>query len=65
MVVSSIAKNQNIKKIAFSGGVFQNALLIDLLIHLLGANFQLYFHKNFSPNDENIALGQLNYSLLN
>jgi hydrogenase maturation protein HypF len=46
-------------KICFSGGVFQNGLLLDLLIKILGENHQLYFNKNLSPNDENISFGQL------
>ena len=60
-IVEKIALSKGIEKIAFSGGVFQNALLIDLLWMHLENNFQLYFHKEVSPNDENIALGQLAY----
>lgn len=45
--------------IAFSGGVFQNAVLTDLLHLRLGDRFSLYFHQALSPNDENIAIGQL------
>jgi hydrogenase maturation protein HypF len=45
--------------LAFSGGVFQNALLVDLLHEQLSKRFSLYFHKELSPNDENIAFGQL------
>lgn len=58
-MVKSIANNLKIKQIAFSGGVFQNALLVDLLINGLEAEHQLYFHKQLSPNDENIAFGQI------
>lgn len=61
-IIQNIAIHQHINTIAFSGGVFQNALLVDLIIHHLGKKYQLYFHKNFSPNDENIALGQIHYS---
>ncbi len=53
------ARTQNVSQIAFSGGVFQNGLLVDLLIHHLGTDFDLYFHKDLSPNDENISFGQL------
>jgi len=45
--------------IAFSGGVFQNAVLVDLIRLRLGDRFNLFFHRELSPNDENIALGQL------
>jgi len=47
------------RKLAFSGGVFQNSLLVDMLIDQLGDSFELYFHQELSPNDENIAYGQL------
>ena len=57
--IEKIATTQNIHQIAFSGGVFQNGLLIDLLIHHLETTFELYFHKALSPNDENISFGQL------
>jgi len=58
-IVDKIARLKSIKKITFSGGVFQNALLVDLMQLHLEPNFQLYFHEEVSPNDENIALGQL------
>ena len=53
------AEKQEVKKIAFSGGVFQNALLIDLIITLLQDDFELIFHQRLSANDENISYGQL------
>ncbi len=63
--IEKIATSQNIHHIAFSGGVFQNGLLVDLLIHHLGATFELYFHKALSPNDENISFGQLVWNEIN
>lgn len=48
-----------IHKIAFSGGVFQNTLLVDMIFERLGSRHDLYFHNILPPNDENIALGQL------
>lgn len=59
--VRIVAEQYQIKKIAFSGGVFQNAVLVDLLRHYLQANFQLFFHQKLSPNDENISFGQINF----
>lgn len=56
--IKNIAKNLNIKKIAFSGGVFQNTLLVDLIEHYASAEFELYFHRQFSPNDESCSFGQ-------
>ena len=46
-------------KVGFSGGVFQNGLLVDLLIKNFGKQFHLMFHEQLSPNDENISLGQM------
>lgn len=60
-IVEEIAAANNIEKIVFSGGVFQNGLLVDLMRIHLEDNFQLYFHQEVSPNDESIALGQLAY----
>lgn len=58
-VIKQIADNLKINKIACSGGVFQNALLVDLLIEQLSPTYELYFHQQLSPNDENISYGQL------
>ena len=61
--IIAIATKNNYKHIALSGGVFQNTTLVDLLIELTPENIKLYFHKNLSPNDENISFGQLMYYL--
>ena len=58
-LIKSIANNLKIQSIAFSGGVFQNSLLVDLISHHLAEDFELFFHKQLSPNDENISFGQL------
>ncbi|MCK5537510.1 MAG: carbamoyltransferase HypF, partial [Bacteroidales bacterium] len=60
-IIENIADKQNFRSIAFSGGVFQNVLLVDLLQEHLSQKFKLYFHKQLSPNDENISYGQLVY----
>jgi hydrogenase maturation protein HypF len=64
-VFSSLAKAiaetgnaASIEMVAFSGGVFQNVLLTDLVQQEL-KNKQLYFHRQLSPNDECIGFGQL------
>jgi hydrogenase maturation protein HypF len=49
----------DVNRIAFSGGVFQNELLVHLIIRLLSGKKDLYFHKQLSPNDECIGFGQL------
>lgn len=58
-LIGKIATYLNVKQIAFSGGVFQNTLLIDWIQILHSNNFALFFHKNLSPNDENISFGQM------
>ena len=64
-IVDNVARYTGCKKLAFSGGVLQNGLLVDMLIHRLSASHQLFFHRQVSPNDENIALGQLALYLKN
>ena len=61
--IAKIAVNNKILKLAFSGGVFQNSLLIDMIIKFLSKDFEVHLHENLSPNDENISFGQLNYFL--
>ncbi len=61
--IEKIAQRFAVKEITFSGGVWQNALLVDLAIEFLGEKFELHFHEKLSPNDENISFGQLNYYL--
>jgi hydrogenase maturation protein HypF len=56
-----VAKSINISSVCFSGGVFQNALLVDWIKLLYGDTLQLYFHEHLSPNDENISFGQFVY----
>lgn len=58
-VIYSVASQYKIKNIALSGGVFQNALLINLIEEALPSGTNLYLHKALSSNDENISLGQL------
>lgn len=59
--IQRIANDLKIKKVAFSGGCFQNGLLVDLILQYLHTDFELYFHQQLSPNDENISFGQLIY----
>ena len=54
-----LAERERVRKIAFSGGVFQNSLLVNLIRKRWGNDFDLYFHVQTSPNDECISLGQL------
>ena len=57
-LIKTMAAAEQVQRIAFSGGVWQNSLLVDLALNQL-QGFQLYFHQEVSPNDEGIPLGQL------
>jgi hydrogenase maturation protein HypF len=62
--VRQSADRLQIKRIAFSGGVMQNAVLVDGLLERLGSEYELFFHQQLSPNDENISFGQMVLYLL-
>jgi len=55
----SIRRGTGIKTIALSGGVWQNRVLFERTFNLLAAdNFRVLVHRQVSPNDGGIALGQ-------
>jgi hydrogenase maturation protein HypF len=58
-LVVDIAYRFDIPRVALSGGVFQNALLLDLIRTRLPKDIELFTHQQLSPNDECIGLGQL------
>jgi hydrogenase maturation protein HypF len=60
-IITGIASNKKIKRIALSGGVFQNTTLVDILKDISDNRFELYFNRNLAPNDENISYGQIMY----
>ena len=60
-VVIDMGAIKGTQKIALSGGVFQNTVLIDMIRELSENKFELFFNRNLAPNDENIAIGQLMY----
>lgn len=60
-VVIDMGEIRGTQKIALSGGVFQNTVLIDMIRELSENKFELFFNRNLAPNDENIAIGQLMY----
>jgi hydrogenase maturation protein HypF len=59
--IADAAGKFHVGKIACSGGVFQNALLTDMVSEKLQSTSQLYLHCQLSPNDECISFGQLAY----
>jgi len=60
-LVIDMGELRGTQKIALSGGVFQNTVLIDMIRELSENKFELFFNRNLAPNDENISLGQLMY----
>lgn len=64
-MIELVAHDFSSKKIAFSGGVFQNVFLVDLIEEMLGKKYDLIFHKQLSPNDESISFGQMAYEMRN
>lgn len=59
VLVLQLCTTHGVQSVAFSGGVFQNALLTDLVAQALSGKFDVYFHQQLSPNDESIGFGQL------
>ncbi len=61
--VYQFANRKGYTSLCFSGGVFQNATLLDLITDLNTSGHSLYFNRELSPNDENISFGQAMYFL--
>lgn len=59
--IVQIARSEGCHSVAFSGGVFQNSVLVDLIHSICKEEFSLHFHNELSPNDENISYGQYIY----
>ena len=64
-MIELVAHDFSSRKIAFSGGVFQNVFLVDLIEEMLEKKFDLIFHKQLSPNDESISFGQMAFEMRN
>jgi hydrogenase maturation protein HypF len=57
--IVSMAERAGERRVALSGGVFQNGYLVERTAALLEARgFQVYTHQRVPPNDGGIALGQ-------
>ena len=59
-IICKIAEHKNEEKIVLSGGVFQNAYLLERTVHRLRQNgFKPYWHQRIPTNDGGISLGQI------
>ena len=55
-----LRESTGLDAVALSGGVFQNRLLVELLLPLLEAQgFNVMRHSQIPPNDGGISLGQV------
>jgi len=64
LVILKITEQNNYNIIACSGGVFQNAILLEKLLQMTEKKgIELKLNRILSSNDENISLGQLWYHL--
>jgi len=58
-LAKNISKQRGVKRVALSGGVWQNLYLLRKTIPLLRANgFSVFFHQQVPANDGGISLGQ-------
>jgi hydrogenase maturation protein HypF len=54
-----IRARSEVTAVALSGGVFQNAWLLEAAVTTLEARgFEVYSHRQVPPNDGGLALGQ-------
>lgn len=60
-LIIMVAEHYGIQKLAFSGGVFQNALLCERITAHASGRYATYFHQQLPPNDACIAFGQMAY----
>lgn len=59
VVTGRISRETGIKKVALTGGVFQNRLLRQkAAAYLTGAGLEVLLHRRLSPSDRSISLGQ-------
>jgi hydrogenase maturation protein HypF len=58
--IVGVAKRVGVKRVALTGGCFQNVLLLERAVKLLESEgFSAYWHQRVPPNDGGIALGQV------
>ncbi len=58
-MILEFCKKFNVQEVVFSGGCFQNVLLLHFFERFLKTHVNLYFHKELSPGDSSISIGQI------
>lgn len=62
-VARKVRAERGLKEVVLSGGCFQNMLLLELSVSLLGAHgFSVFVNHKVPPNDGGISLGQAYYA---
>lgn len=57
-MIRRLANKTGVRKVALSGGVFQNITLLRQVVGLLEQDFSILLHRQVPPNDGGLALGQ-------
>jgi hydrogenase maturation protein HypF len=57
-IVRRLSKTSGVRKVALSGGVFQNFTLLRQVVAGLETDFTILLHRQVPPNDGGLALGQ-------
>ena len=57
-LIERLAYETGLRTVVFSGGVFQNALLLELLLSYLGGKYRVLLPHTVPPNDGGVAYGQ-------
>jgi hydrogenase maturation protein HypF len=59
-ICGRVREHTGLNRVALSGGVFQNRLLLEQVLALLAADgFQVYYNQHVPPNDGGLSLGQV------
>jgi hydrogenase maturation protein HypF len=59
-LASILREKYSINSVGFSGGVFQNRILLNNIYYsLIEEGFKVYLHNSVAPNDSGISLGQV------
>lgn len=64
-LLDRLSCESGLRTVAFSGGVFQNALLLELLLAQIGESYRVLLGHHVPPNDGGVAYGQAAVALSN
>ena len=62
-LLDRLSRETGIRTVAFSGGVFQNALLVELLLLFIRDKYRVLLPHTVPPNDGGVAYGQVAVAL--